>query len=491
MSATWGSTIAVSTTVRNVLSTPVAASFDVGIYLSADATITINDTPLGTRTVAGIAGNFSDTASTNVTLPPNLFQQFNYRKAITIDATKVSGTGNISNFPLLVSVTDADLKTVANGGKVENANGFDIVFKDANGNNLAFEVEQYTATTGQLIAWVRVPSVSGSVNTTLYISYGSTAITTSQENVAGVWDANYKMVQHLDETAGTHVDSTVNARNLTPFGAINQNAAGKVGGADNFDGINDYLRTSAAVLNPGTSDWTIEVWVKVDTSPTMYIVQTEDNPQGRSLIYKFSDNKLCNYAASGAACTTQAITPGANWYHVSLRHNNASNILYWYINGNLVTTSTGSTQDSNNGLWRLGAFKTGGGSFDSLMDEVRVSNTQRSSFYIQTSYNNQNSPSTFYSIGTEEVTNGGPQVFYLGAIADNGSSVTELSETNNAAVQTGVGGSPESTAVSVVSGSGKTGSGGGAFGIIELLLALLGIYFTIHRRRQILVTNNS
>ena len=41
-------------------------------------------------------------------------------------------------------------------------------------------------------------------------------------------------------------------------------------------------------------------------------------------------------------------------------------------------------------------FLTGG------MDEVRISNTNRSACWVGTEYNNQNSPSTFYSEGSEE-----------------------------------------------------------------------------------------
>ena len=45
---------------------------------------------------------------------------------MTIDHTKVPSTQ--SNFTVLVSVTDPALKTVANGGHVANANGYDIGF---------------------------------------------------------------------------------------------------------------------------------------------------------------------------------------------------------------------------------------------------------------------------------------------------------------------------------------------------------------------------
>ncbi|MDI6807350.1 MAG: hypothetical protein QMD14_06150, partial [Candidatus Aenigmarchaeota archaeon] len=40
--------------------------------------------------------------------------------------------------------------------------------------------------------------------------------------------------------------------------------------------------------------------------------------------------------------------------------------------------------------------------FNGIIDEVRISNMARSDKCISTTYNNQNSPSTFYSVGNEE-----------------------------------------------------------------------------------------
>ena len=64
-----GDTVPVSTTVQNVLPEPVNIPFDVGIYMSLDPVITTADIFLGSRNILSLAGNASDTASTNVTIP--------------------------------------------------------------------------------------------------------------------------------------------------------------------------------------------------------------------------------------------------------------------------------------------------------------------------------------------------------------------------------------------------------------------------------------
>ncbi|RLD32895.1 MAG: hypothetical protein DRI73_06345 [Bacteroidetes bacterium] len=73
---------------------------------------------------------------------------YGYRKSITIPAVQVSG-GPHTDFPVLVSVLDLDLSTVANGGYVENNAGWDIAFSIDNVNPLDHQVESYDPGTGE------------------------------------------------------------------------------------------------------------------------------------------------------------------------------------------------------------------------------------------------------------------------------------------------------------------------------------------------------
>ena len=76
-----------------------------------------------------------------------------FRKSIIIDRTQVIGTQ--TDFPVLISITDADLAAAA------RADGFDILFTDDDGAaKLDHEIERYVSATGELVAWVKVPSIS-------------------------------------------------------------------------------------------------------------------------------------------------------------------------------------------------------------------------------------------------------------------------------------------------------------------------------------------
>src|SRR5215475_11180601 len=136
-----------------------------------------------------------------------------FRRAITIDHTKVPNSDQ-SNFPVLVSGTYSFLATTSNGGNVTSASGFDIIFtSDAAGTTiLSFEQESYSGTTGAISYWVRVPTVSHTTDTVIYLFYGNGAITSDQSSKTAVWDTNYKGVWHLGQnpTGTAFSDSTAN-----------------------------------------------------------------------------------------------------------------------------------------------------------------------------------------------------------------------------------------------------------------------------------------
>ena len=158
---------------------------------------------------------------------------------------------------MLVSVTDPALKTVANGGHVANANGYDIGFyADFVGTiKLKWEVEKYDGTTGNLIAWVKIPSVSSSSDTVFYLIYGDSSINTDQSDPANTWDSNFKAAYHLREATGsTSKDSTSDGYDCTPTGNPTQ-GTGKIKSALTFNGSTRYTSsTNPSGLNFERSD---------------------------------------------------------------------------------------------------------------------------------------------------------------------------------------------------------------------------------------------
>ncbi|MCD5401962.1 DUF2341 domain-containing protein [candidate division NPL-UPA2 bacterium] len=159
---------------------------------------------------------------------------WNYKKQITIDHTRVQATE--TNFPVLISVTDTDLKDTGNGGPVQ-PDGDDIMFTLTDGTKLSHEIELYTGSTGNLIAWVKIPSLSHTADTKLYMYYGNSDCT-SQQDATNVWDTNYKGVWHLlgdGTTALPEATSNSNTGTKQAIGEPANTASGQIDGAQDFE----------------------------------------------------------------------------------------------------------------------------------------------------------------------------------------------------------------------------------------------------------------
>ena len=456
-----GETISVTSTVLNQELDAATAPFKVGIYASPDPVITANDVFLGDYSLSGLSGNTSQATPIDVVIPADLYSDppagYQYRKKISIDPDKVSGDGVLEDFPLLIDIVDPDLRSSANGGKVQNADAYDIMFTDITGSALAYELETYDAATGHFRGWVRVPRLSGSVNTDIYLYYGNSAVVAPATNTPDAWNGHYQAVFHQDEIPGAsaQLDSTGhgnNAANVNMAGAQNVVDA-VVGKGISFDGIDDYQRTQASVLDTGSGDWSLETWVKLDTlNPGKnYLVQTDDNPLGQGLLYvDSSDGKLYSEQGSQTYTAGQILLPGS-WHQLVLVRDHLNDNLKWYVDGAWMATSANVANASNNGRWLFGISKDGStGALSGGLDELRVSEAQLSPEWIKTGYVNMSSPSTFYSLAAEEdaASFATSRPFYLGAIADYTHAVTERDEFNNADVQQGGAGVPLAITIS-------------------------------------------
>lgn len=107
------------------------------------------------------------------------------RKPITIDANHIDT--DLTDFALLVEMTEPRLQATV------QACGCDIVFTAGDGvTRLDHATESYNSATGTLTAWVRVPFVSSTVDTELFVYYGN-ATATDQQDPAGVFGPNADM----------------------------------------------------------------------------------------------------------------------------------------------------------------------------------------------------------------------------------------------------------------------------------------------------------
>ncbi|MCH8033065.1 MAG: DUF2341 domain-containing protein [Bacteroidetes bacterium] len=334
-----------------------------------------------------------------------------YKKLITIDYTKVSAT--LTDFPVLVSVTDVDLKDTDNGGPIQ-PDGDDILFLKTDGTKLSHEIEEYDGSTGELVAWVKIPSLSSSTDTEIYLYYGNSSCS-SQQDAANVWDSNYKGVWHLNDD---FLDATSNDNDGTNNGSTD--IAGKVSDGQDFDGTNDYVDggTPNAFDFERTDEFSVSIWLKRDRTgiTERFINKQKTSSPHRGWRVVLRGNDVLRFAlinsSSGNGLRidgTTTITSTTNWYHIAISYSGLSNpsSVEMYINGvreisktTIENTLTATTVD-NTAPFHIGIRDASDSPFDGLIDEIRISSTVRDSSWIGTEYRNQNSPGTFMSFSNQ------------------------------------------------------------------------------------------
>jgi len=322
-----------------------------------------------------------------------------YRKLITIDHTKVGSP--LINFPVLIyRSADSDLANKA------QTDGHDIAFVlySDNTTKLNHEIEFYNNMNGNLVAWVNVTSLSPTVNTKIWMYYGNNACS-NQQNVVGTWNSQYVMVQHLNETSGTVYDSTQYGNDGTPHGSMNQNAAGKIDGADQFDGTDDYIDVPNSASLQLSSKISFEVWAKADTFNAWRTIAAKDRTGANEWWFGYNTLNKVDFkfnGQSGININANTIITDTNWHYLVGVFNGTH--IYVFVDGVLdCTPKSYASIIPGTGTVNLGLTKYwGDNQFKGTSDEVRLSNVARNSSWLSTSYKNQNNPESFYSIGMEE-----------------------------------------------------------------------------------------
>lgn len=354
---------------------------------------------------------------TNVGLNPRT-RNYTQKARIVIDHTKC-GSVDSASFPFLFSITLPQLANVANGGKVFNTNGYDILFYSdaAMSVVIPWEIETYNSTTGQCIFWIQVPNVSVSVDTIIYMKYGIPSITTFQSTATSVWDSNFKGVWHFPN--GTTLtdpspDSTTNGLNGTLSGATKPTVAtGQIDGGATANGTTAYMEMGSKSISSATV--TVSGWFKRPWTTAAYAVVLHWNFGAASGIQFFvsagatssdwvaKDVVVVGNGYNSGVSPRAIASPGAladNTWHYIVAIIGAS-VAQIYVDGTAVSmrvSTTGTVSNIVSQTLRLLGNTANGNYFDGTADEMRISTTARSASWITTEYNNQNSPSTFFSI---------------------------------------------------------------------------------------------
>ena len=338
-----------------------------------------------------------------------------YCMNITIPSNKVDS--DLTDFPFLVTLNT----TRINYSRIQSA-GEDIRFINSecsqDGSLMPHEIELWNES-GDSYIWVKGDLVNSTDN--VFSIYFGNADVSDGQNVSGVWDSDYKMVQHFDETSGEILDSTSNDNNATNDGAT-------MGDADLIDGNMEFvvggnMEIADSSSLRGMDNLTISFIVdfNVNTGNYEYLLRymmlgASDSPYYTIKHWNTGEIEFTVYDAADRLERVNVTTPeiynvssGTLYLSFVFESGNYSKI---YVNGVETSTADASSQgaiyNGDDGTPMLvNAYYEGGTYYYEYlradMDELRISNAAKSKYWINQSYLSETD--NMITFGSEEIPN--------------------------------------------------------------------------------------
>ena len=357
---------------------------------------------------------------TTPVLSQNWLSGYDYRKEISADASLAATLATLPDFPVLINITDADLAATIYNGHVVSTTGADITFTKPDGVTLLdFQIEKYDMITGELIAHVKISNFSSYSTPSIYIYYGNSTMTTSA-STTGTWDSNFMGIWHLHDNED---DATSNGFAGTNNGTTNA-SPGAAGDGQKFvgDTLDYHLAYGVQNALQITGDLTLEVWADYDSltngKAANYLVGTTGKGNSKasntSYLFHIDGKKKLNLiweSGNGGTQSTMLSTAAANvnaneWHHyVSVRDDAVKKVTF-YVDGVKLGNSVSYTNAATDGAgtdFQIGAAADSKNSdFTGRMDEIRISNSVRSSSWIAATYLSISSSSSLLNVGSEQ-----------------------------------------------------------------------------------------
>ena len=291
--------------------------------------------------------------------------------------------------------------------------GQDIRFTDADGSALAYEIEDWQATTGTASIWVRIPTIRGNAQQAITMHWGnSKAASESDGEKVFATDEGFAAVWHLGDNLE---DATAN--NLDGFdrrGKETVNTAGIIGDAQEF-GLNKHLvirqpnsppDRRVACMPSGNADRSISAWVNPTSfqghnwaaasiggwgeprrgqRPHMGLSYMTMSGRGQPRLHLYGFDPRC-----------ATILPRDTWSHVGMSI--SQDMVRFYVDGVLQqtidnranpVTKLGTLLTPESTPVDLGDHGNTRGPFNGAMDEVRFESAARSSAWMTLCFENQ------------------------------------------------------------------------------------------------------
>lgn len=334
----------------------------------------------------------------------------NWAKRIEITLDKDQIDAALSNFPVPIYLSASSGQSSADVSAIfdeltSDANRKKIAVTTADGETQCYvEIERWDDASEKAWLHVKVPSISASVDGTLFIYYDTTKAhnTTYVGDVGStpaqnVWDGDFKVVYHLEEDpsggSGCIKDSTSNTNNGTPGGSMTAGdlVDGQFGKGLNFDGYDDRISMPQLYTSPSELTWELLFKSDVsDTSEQRPLAYNEDDTFFITSINEGTANKIRTYcigdSGGGWSTETTAYAVTVDRYIVGCaKENNYFDFFVDAIQIGSPIAIGNFTEVATLGRY-IGSSRSLGHFADGIISEVRISTVKRTAAWINATY---------------------------------------------------------------------------------------------------------
>ena len=330
--------------------------------------------------------------------------EFKFRKMLSIDAAAIVGDEILVDFPVMVSLKDEDLKSASNGGKVISDKGADIRFTKADGVTLLdYEIENYNPATGEMVAWVRMDSLSKKQTHSIFLYFNNKY--SLDETTHSTWNKTYKGVWHLKGALSSKI----------PFATQFAQAPGALSNKDVYVAAEKNSSQFPCLNTPEdvdiTGEITVSAWINLSSNKEVTIISNQNGFNGGYRLAVNKKHKLefevrdQNSTPAGIVGEEGGVELQKDlWYHVAAVYSDGGDSMVTYVNGmrdrsiKTELSMAGSTEPLQIGRELSRKIYYFGGQ----IDEVRISNMVRTPNWIGTEYACSKPPYTFIKASKTE-----------------------------------------------------------------------------------------
>jgi len=346
------------------------------------------------------------------------------KQSIAIDFTKVGGTAALANFPFQVTLDHLNVEIVDGGANSALNGGGDIRFSSDAAGTIQLPCDVVTFVTSAAPSsracqiHVKVPSLSNTANTTIYIWYKKAGevqpIVTDPYGRNAVW-AGESAKWHFNEALGNIIDASGGGHDLVKQGTgiATYNGAGL---GVHFDGNVWFDTPDSLDFDLSGGIYTVSVVVDLPTTLSGWEALIGKGTAAANTDWSFfqrwgTSDRLDNWHIGTVVAHSLWWNPimnvGKVW--ITTTFDGFSDKLY--INGALVhtTASTALVGHSATPL-HVGSARDGTAVTAPIVTyfDTRIRNTAAlTPGWITTEYNNQSSPATFAAAGVPVAVGGG------------------------------------------------------------------------------------